>query len=223
MNEDFLSSKKCSSLVIEIDWQEGARPRDKAVEALRQCAEKYCDKPDGITVALDEPLNVVDENGEPQEWPVDRKELHLFLYNIHKKTCNLRPEDETTAYLHVIYVRKGRNRGWTLWYMDGTALIVIFQEKIERHAFGLLTAAKLESLVLRHEFGHYLGLVRNPGHSTKTGHCVNPTCPMYSRMDFRSVLSNFIPGLFGCLPRDFCKECRADLERGRRGEPTEKP
>ena len=212
MNEALLRSDTCRSLRIEMDWLAGCRPREATVEALRQCAERWCKKPGGIEILLDEQLP---QSAVPKAGATDE-----LLVELHGRHGNRKPKDAATCYLYILYLNRRadrRTRACMLGWSDGRVSIVVFREQIDKQAFLFISAETIERQVLIHEFGHVMGLVTNPAHRVAdSDHCCNPSCIMYSGVDLRSVLANFIPGLLGKLPAEFCDECKADL-RGATG------
>ncbi len=218
MNKDLLNSTKYRSLVIEIDWLEGCKPRRKAIDALRECAIRWCDKPDGIEVVLDEEIP---QSAIPKEGVTDAS--HNVLFARH---ANRIPREDTTYYIHVLYanwhgrgIRGTSSRIVPATLTDGRVMnslsfIQIYRKRVDKHAFLLVRPPEIERLVLLHEFGHAMGLVSNPDHMTASNHCCNPACIMYSSVDARSVIVNFLPAFFlGKLPNDLCDGCKADLRR----------
>ncbi|HEX3359084.1 MAG TPA: hypothetical protein VHS31_19040 [Tepidisphaeraceae bacterium] len=71
------------------------------------------------------------------------------------------------------------------------------------------------AIVITHELGHAMGVPAGAGHSWEDGHCTNPRCVMYPRMDMRSILA----AVFSLgPPRGFCDQCRAELESARNAQ-----
>jgi len=217
-NNSLLESTRYRALRIEVDWAPGCEPRTESLAALLECARTWCDKPDGIELILHEelPASALPEEGVTRE----------LVRQLHRQHSNRQAADGTTYYLHVLYLNRhaGRaTRGQVFFWADGTLSMNIFRRTIDSQAFLWLSAAKLERLVLVHEFGHVLGLVTNPRHRLReSDHCCNPTCIMYAKIDPRSVMANFLPALFlGKVPRDFCDECKADLRPAARASGEE--
>ncbi|MDQ7780713.1 MAG: hypothetical protein RDV41_13545 [Planctomycetota bacterium] len=204
-----LSPTHCARLVVEIDYVKGCKPSDCAIDGLKEMLGKFCDKPAGIEVVVDEELTDI----EPRAAISDANCAEL-----RKQHESLRA-GEKTAKLYVLFVPflsdyKHRQKGSRGWCRED--LIVIAREELRTYAFAFITLAKVERRVLVHEAGHALGLVSNDKHEYRA-HCVDPTCVMYYDLDFRSVIANLLPAVLGSLPYDFCSDCRADMKKTREG------
>lgn len=225
MNIDLLCPSPYPSLRIEVDWYADYRPGEKAIAALKKCAAMYCSKPGGIEVVVDDPFTLEQALVPTGEEGTDGDAGDLDIAAL----ADHRPADHGTYYLHVIYLGRGHFKdtrrssllGAADVAADGSALILMFREAIDRAAFLWIRPGAVERQVLLHEFGHVMGLVSSPAHSSDGYHCINPGCAMYRGVDVRSVLVNLIPGLFlGRLPNGFCHECKADLSSARNADPA---
>ncbi|MBI5359568.1 MAG: hypothetical protein HZA48_03195 [Planctomycetes bacterium] len=204
---DYLSERNFSSLLVEVDYISGCVPSESALFGLKQILEKYCAKPDGIRVALN------DEIPLPDSWAGTEDEITA----LSEKYKNL-PVQTGTARAYIIYVpdiKFAQSKWGELWGYScpERGFICISSNRIQSSAFMYMTAEKIEKRVLVHEFGHLLGLISNPFHQTMADHCVNPDCVMCKDFD-RVFMANFVEiVLTGNTPDDYCEECRKDLDK----------
>lgn len=199
------------SLLIEIDWVAGYAPRKEALDALETCASRWCAKPEGIEVCIDEelPAASLPENGVNE----------ALLRQLHQAHASCAPWDESVYYLYVLYVpRSSENKALaeTFLWGNGRVSIVVYRQAVDGEAVLGVSAGEVERLVLLHEFGHVLGLAGEGGGGE---HCDDPRCVMWKGFDKRSAVAN-LGGILlrGRLPESFCAKCRAQLSGGIRGD-----
>ncbi|MCO4769930.1 MAG: hypothetical protein KDA24_07840 [Deltaproteobacteria bacterium] len=203
-----LESEPASRLLLEVDRVQGSEPRPRALRKLALRLRDLTDKPDGITVVVDDLL-------PPEAW----QESDQVLRSLARRTRSLeRPAPGSLATVHILYGPRFhgyRGFAWTRPVMARTspnydaALILIFQDQLKSIAW--ITDVRQEASVLVHEFGHTLGLVGDPGHGSG-GHCTNAWCSMYDGVDARTFFLYFFPTLFtGYLPMRYCADCSDDL------------
>ena len=65
-------------------------------------------------------------------------------------------------------------------------------------------------IVMLHELCHALGVPADRSHTWSYGHCTNPECILYRRVDTRSVLTAILR--LG-PPLDLCKKCREEIRK----------
>jgi len=197
-------SPQYRSLLIEIDWVAGYAPRKEAVDALEACAARWCRKPEGIEVALNEelPAQSVPRSGTDE----------ALLRRLHQAYASCAPWDDAAYYLYILYApRSAENKALaeTFFWGSDRVSIVIYREAVDEEAILAVSAGEVERLVLLHEFGHVLGLA---GRARGTEHCDDPRCVMWEGFDGRSAIANLAGILFrGRLPESFCAKCRSQL------------
>lgn len=185
-------------LRVEVDFVEGRRPGDAALETLRQRLLERTDHPDGVEVVLDDLLA-----------PTGRERHTLedvrALGRLHRDA-----EAGDRGVIHVL-VLDGEADPSLGHHLLGAAVgptsIVLFPDAILRAVGGSATRAQdLLRWTLVHEAGHLLGLV-NLGapqavpheELAKRGHCDQPGCVMRWSGDERVT--------------DFCPRCKDDLRQ----------
>ncbi len=214
-NPRLLTGRFGNRLRIEIDWVEGCAPTQKAIRGLEKRLDRYLAEEMRAEI-------VVDDEIPRAEWDaIDRYDTHPLV----EKYLDQLPDDESEV-VYVLYQPHHRGyfghtdswmieRDGRLALVDGLAM---FQDSIRRRSILWISAATIERTTLIHEFGHVLGLTNNPEHVQfgNPMHCSNPQCVM-THPRWRSVAYNFPRGFFtGTLPSNYCRACRADLERGRK-------
>lgn len=207
--DTLLSHREYTSLVVEIDYVTGCKPDDYAIGGLRKILSKYCYKPDGIEIVVDDEITSIGKAEAVSD---------SDCYDIFYEYADIEIP-EGAFHLYILYIPyladRPSGKGSRGWCSFNEPLIVIARKKIHEYAVMHITAPKIERLVLVHEIGHAFGLVVNDEHEYR-GHCTNPSCVMYYDLDWRVILANSIPAIFGILPDDFCEECQRDIETMRR-------
>ncbi|MBI3099567.1 MAG: hypothetical protein HYY93_15270 [Planctomycetes bacterium] len=209
------SSETKKRLRVEIDYVTGWAPGEKALAALRETLERYCDKPGGVEVEVDEEIRL------EGAWTGSRDQI-AALTAAHRPPVG----DASIAFAYVLYcpsdAARPELRGYChhsteFWPGTDFEFITIYTREVRRLAFLWVTSRRIERTVLVHEFGHAMGLVRNPDHAyPEDVHCNNPGCVMYKRVDARAILANFLPALLlARVPYSFCDACDRDLALGR--------
>ncbi len=194
----YLSAVNATRLFVEVDAVEGFQDVHACVADLRGCLETWCDKPDGITVSLGDPLPNTVTRGRSRE-----------VLAIEQMDGLPAAEDGArTAYLYVLlddselsglrpYNPNVRNEFRCAVFYDAAYVRACAGSFAEADPVGSPWNDRLRRGCLLHELGHCLGLVRNAEHGQET-HCTEPTCLS------AAVLSLANAG-------DWCADCRADL------------
>ena len=198
-----------TELIVEIDFVDGYEPEDSTIDTLSAFLRKYLDKPDGISIILDDSID------RPKK-AVDHAE---DLYTLEKKHRDYFPADSSLT-IYILILDEGEIKDHTdgIAYLN-TSIAVFF--KPIRENFGKIgqpETSTVESAVLLHEFGHLLGLV-NKGIRMKTehqaknrgAHCTVDSCLMHSPIKTSDGNWNLNGGI---IP-DLCEFCRMDLEAAR--------
>jgi hypothetical protein len=115
----------------------------------------------------------------------------------------------TEVILAYVPAAKGIGRGLFTRFEDGHQQIVFSTEGINAMSGWFFSTRDAWTLVQTHELGHALGIPASADHAWADGHCTQPRCVLYPRMDARSVLSALFA--FG-PPRGFCGKCRGELQ-----------
>jgi predicted Zn-dependent protease len=104
--------------------------------------------------------------------------------------------------------------------MRPTAVIALHRGPIAGAAVGPFSAEAIESTVLVHEVGHWLGVPARDYHTSSIddAHCTNARCVMFkgSRMTPCVVAANVCTG----IPVTFCPDCADELGEMRRRRET---
>lgn len=194
-------------LVVEIDYVEGDEPRPRALRIFADRLAFYCDKPDGVSIQVDDAIPA-------DRWEASRDRIVELVHEYADGP------QEGAAYLHALYVplyKKFRGYSFRRGVLaDDIDFPVILAFTSQLKPILWLTGVRQEASVLVHEAGHVLGLVTDDGHRDG-GHCTLSWCLMYDGVDARSLFVNLFPTLFtGYLPTHYCSACRDDLWPGRR-------
>jgi hypothetical protein len=212
---DFVASGTYTKLTVEVDWVIGEKPAQDALDHLVSVLGAVCDKPDGVTVVLDDEIPA---QGGPA-WTLaaagDLADAWRDRY---------RDPDAGEAVLHFLYVdghsADDNDSGRILGYAYRGSSLVMFHETIADAGSGLLgLGADVEPTVLVHEAGHELGLVDNgapmqtPHRDEAHGHHDSDDgCVMYWAAE-----TDAIGDLLGGEPLGFDDRCLADLAALRGG------
>ncbi len=218
----YLNRSPYPSLYVEVAAVAGTEPSDAVLDQLREFLSKYCDKPGGIRIVRDSLIPRSEARGFSHDALAQR-----HLQGPHAGATNPPP-----AFIYILYYDSALCRrpgagprgpihkhlslqydfGWTKLYNPHThwrpfpATIHVDRRFLK----GL--PRSLEGLILAHEAGHVLGLVKNEEHE-RNNHCADRKCLM-------------APKLAVDLPRAFfskqktrqtnlCEKCQADLREGR--------
>jgi hypothetical protein len=220
MNPLLLAEGVGRGLFVEIDWVAGEPPSPRSVEALQAVLRRHAPAGAAIEVLLDEEIpqtaiaslegrsgleRLVAEqfDGEPVA-SNDRELLYLLYLPSGEPFYGGRP----SGMLDTVRLATDGEAG-------SIPVILLFTDEIRRDAVLWVNAAKVERATLVHELGHLLGLVSNPEHTQRghPHHCTEPQCVM-NRPHAGSSFYNAPAAFFlGRIPDDYCRRCRADIER----------
>lgn len=217
---EFLSDDRYSRLVVEIDFEEGARPESSTVQRLQQTLEKYLKKPGGIEVR-----ESADIQGKGQGAKYSFSEIRDTLEDDARDHY----KGDDTAVLYVMFVNGGSDSDGDNRMVLGAAYsgssVVMFKDNIRQvrqNCFSLVgltcpSVGTIEDAVTTHEVGHILGLVNNgiemqndrddpesPGHST------NRNSVMYKSVPTGNIIEFVRNG--NRIPNEFDADDRADMK-----------
>ena len=206
--EQYIRADEKQSLVFHLHAFADNAPSASVRSAFTTWVGAQVDKPSGVRF---EDGTTLDAHANP--WTVD--EL-VALAN-----ANLAEDPANEVSINVYYVDGTFERDGVLGAAFTDRDLVIFRETLESNCDGGVLGGDScdigEESILRHEFGHLLGLVNrglpqvedheDPDHP---GHEVQEGCLMYFALETAS-------GLFGGLlgggePVDFCAASKADIE-----------
>jgi len=223
LNPFVLTTLVSSRIVVEIDWVEGYRPTEKAVDALEAVLLEHCEPGKQVDVRLDETIPRAEWSAaagrqgleglvaryldaDPGEW--DRAEIVYVLYAPDSRPWYEEPVSGMTD--RVIFRREEA--------VLSVRTVLLFTDEIRHDAMLWVGASKVERSTLVHEMGHVIGLVTNPDHlqRDRPGHCNVARCVMH-KPGGRAGFVNGLPALFaGRIPSRYGKRCVEDIETAKR-------
>jgi hypothetical protein len=205
----FVRGAPYSKVIIEVGSTKSATPSQAAVSHLMSVMSDLLDKPGGVTVVTDAPVD--DVSGA----------LSIDQVSAMEDASRTQFSMNDTAVFYYLVVSTNstddNSAGSILGEAYRPSAMVVFQKTIDANSGGLgqPTRDVVESTVVAHEFGHILGLV-NTGTPMQTPHedpahpkhDVNNACLMYWANNSSAGLANLLTG--GTVP-DYDANCRADL------------
>lgn len=211
----YLKDRPYTKLYVEVDMVEGAEVPQQWLDELRAFLAHYCDKPDGITIAKDEPIPLSEVKG--------------FSFGEAALLCTNGPRvenDEQLAYLHVFFYNRyfsfSRRQG-----LSGSIRNPHVSPVCPNTIFFNLDYVKAEPEYVRiealeHEAGHALGLGKGRSHGDGS-HCRNGGCLMLPYEGVASEIVRLLTGPAGVrLERHPCQDCLHDLEAAKAMDADEK-
>lgn len=206
---DFLSDKKYKSLVVEIQYVEGYKPTDAAMQNLRQFLEARLHKPAGIAF-------VYNPIASPGKAFYDVSDAEKIERNFREEHRHGATAAAYFLFLDGAYARDEENTK-VLGIAYGGSSVVMFGKTIAGFSDNIMEPSRstLETAVGIHEFGHLLGLV-NDGtgmvneHQDQAHphHCNNTSCIMY----YKAETSDILGILTGNDIPELDQQCISDLQ-----------
>lgn len=205
---DFLSARRFTSLIVEVQYMEGFKPDEAALHNLRSFLQSTLHKPEGIVFRQTMIPAVADT-------VVDNDAVRY----IQKEHRSILPRNGQMA-LYILYTNGRYENPNVLGHAFNNTCIVMYGKTIKQHeqALSFPTQTTLETTVLLHEMGHLLGLLEkgkameiDHEDTAHEAHCNNPTCVMYWSM---SIKPSFGPLVGDAIPC-FDSACLRDLARKR--------
>lgn len=194
--EDFLRDTDFSRLTIEIDYVGALQPDQRALDSLEVFLERRLNKPDGISIFLDESI----PSGPS---PYSANEIRAMEQE-HRDTYS--EEGELAAYYIFLDGQFEQQNVLGVAYFNTS--MAIFEQVIRDNSgrLGQPETWVIEATSIRHEIGHILGLVNNgtpmvgqqggpdDHHDEAHGaHCTEEGTLMYYQVE----TTNFIDNLQG--------------------------
>ncbi|MBO6622324.1 MAG: hypothetical protein JJ892_11540 [Balneola sp.] len=202
---DFLSSSNYSSLIIEVDYVEGFRPTQSALNNLRSFLQNRLNKA-SISISLD------DEIPSPGNSPYSSQEA----FDVEKEYRNSYTEGNTIAAYFLILDGQFEQEN-VLGFAYFNTSMALLGGTIDENSGGFNQPSRetMETTVFQHEFAHILGLVGNgtptvQDHQDEANgaHCDVDTCLMY----FAVRTSDFASNLMGGNVPELDSQCIQDLQ-----------
>ena len=201
---DLLSADTYDSLVVQVQYVEGHRPTEEGLSIFRDFLVARLNKPRGISIQID-PIQIQAQATYSVEDVVALEQQHRTAFT----------EGRTLALYFLFLDGEFADNANVLGFAYYNTSMAIFQQKIEDNTGGVLQPSQsiVESVVLKHEIGHNLGLVAN-GSPMQTEHqdepngkhCDNENCLMY----WAVRTTDFIANLTGDAP-ELDQNCLDDL------------
>ncbi|MTI87624.1 MAG: hypothetical protein FH748_06610 [Balneolaceae bacterium] len=200
---ELLASNAYSSLLIEVDYVQGYKPEQEALDNLKTFLQQRLYKPDGISITLDDEFPLTNDGFITATEAASLEDAHRDHFTTG---------DQLVVHLLVLDGRFEEENVLGIAYWNTS--IALFSDLIEENSggFGQPAEATVESTVLQHEMGHLLGLVDN-GTPALTdhvdepngAHCTNDNCLMYYAVRNAGFISNLSGG---SIPEigEFCLE-----------------
>ncbi len=192
---DFLSANKYTTLIVEVNYMQGFKPTQGALNSLVTLLSERLNKPQGIKLVT----NVIVAHGKAVYSVNDIQNLES-IYRKHYPIGNI-----LTA--HILFLDGGstsdNGNSKILGIAYNKTSMAIFEKNVNEFSGGVTQPSRevLETTVVNHEFGHTLGLVNN-GTLMQTNHqdgnhghhCDNQNCLMYYTAETSDIVGNLIGG-----------------------------
>jgi len=215
----FLNRAPHDSLYVEVDAVAGTEPSGEVLEALEKFLRQYCDKPRGIRVVRDDTI--------PRSVAVgyDNEALALQYLDGPVQASNGSP-----AFLYVLYYDSALEVDPSMPLRAAHPHVRLRAESryvapenphvklqpypaaiyVDRRYLRLIPRS-FETLTIRHEAAHVLGLTRNTARGAQY-HCMGKSCLMAPSLDIGFF--KFISGQNPFSQTNFCDACESDLAKG---------
>jgi len=201
---DLLRDDTFDELVLEVDYMEGFRPTDRSLDSLKSFLERRLNKT-AITIL------------EPTEIPASGQDSYTAaeirdLEREHRDSFSR----EGVLSTYFIVADGEFTQATVLGIAHFNTSMAFFGKTINDASGGINqpTRNTIETIVMRHEFGHIMGLVNNgidmqQNHQdTENGsHCTVEGCLMY----FSVRTTDFFTNLFGGDIPELEHFCREDI------------
>ncbi len=201
---DLLRDTDFEELILEVDYMEGFRPTDRSLDSLKAFLERRLNK---STITILEPAQIP-AGGQSSYTANEIRELERE----HRDTFSR----EGVIATYFIVVDGEFSQSNVLGIAHFNTSMALFGKTINDASGGIGQPARhtIETIVMRHEFGHIMGLVNNGvemqdfHQDVENGkHCTVEECLMY----FSVRTTDFFANLFGGDIPQLQHFCRADL------------
>lgn len=205
-SNQFLASSEYTSIFIEVDYVEGFRPTQSALNNLKAFLETRLNKPGGVTITLDDELAV----------PGNSPYTALETADLEDEFRNTFTEGENLAAYFLILDGEFEQENVLGFAYYNTSMALMGGTIAENTGgFNQPSRETVETAVLQHEFGHILGLVDNGTLALQDhvdeengAHCDVESCLMY----FAVRTSGFMSNLMGGNVPELDNQCIQDLQ-----------
>ncbi|MEX1062816.1 MAG: hypothetical protein WEC12_04375 [Balneolaceae bacterium] len=206
-NADLLTDSDFDRLVVEIDYMEGARPTDEAIDSLRVF---LVDKLQKSEIIIEEPTQIP-SGGQANYTAEDVRDLE----ESHRSTYS--DTESRILATYNVFVDGEYSDGNVLGIAYYNTSNAFFGETINSISGGLAEPSrrKVEATVFRHEYGHLMGLVNNgtelqSSHQDESNgaHCTDEECLMHYAFETADLFGNLFDGT---IP-DLNELCEADIQ-----------
>lgn len=207
--KSFLEGDQYSTLNLEIDYMEGYKPTQAALDSLEIFLNRHLNKA-SINVGIPNSIEPGGQNAYSVEDVVNLEEQHRNRYTAAGS-------DTLWAYFLVLDGEFSQQNVLGIAYFNTS--MAFFGQTIQDYSGDPTqpSTEKMEATVFRHEIGHNIGLVNNgtpmvPGQehqdSANGHHCTEEECLMYYAVETTDYFDNLFDGN---IP-DLLQYCNADLE-----------
>lgn len=203
--EDFLTDDEFQNLVLQIQYMEGYAPNAEALDNLRSFLEERLNK---TSITIMEPESIP-PGGQSSYTATDVRDLE------EEHRSEFSEEGTLAAYLLILDGEFSTSNVLGIAYYNTS--MALFGETIEGTSGGLNQPSKtvVETIVMRHEVGHIIGLVNNgvdmqSDHQDEEHgkHCDVNDCLMY----YAVRTTDFFANLTGGTIPELDEQCVADLQ-----------
>ncbi len=203
--EDFLQDAEFENLIVEVDYMEGYEPTDDALNSLESFLEERLNK---NSVTIMSPTSIP-AGGQDSYTASEVRDLE----GDHRDEFS--EENTIAAYLIILDGEYDQNNVLGIAYYNTS--MAFFGETIRNVSgdIGQNPRDIVEATVMRHEFGHILGLVNNGVEMQQNhqddehgAHCDNDNCLMY----YSVRTTDFFAALLGGDVPPLDEQCRTDLQ-----------
>jgi predicted Zn-dependent protease len=203
---DLLSASDFDRLIVQVQYVSGFRPSDEGLQLLEAFLNERLDKPGGIEIQVDEPLDI---ESQPTYTVAQ-------VRAIEDQNRTAYTGDGTLAVYLLFLDGEYDEQANVLGIAYNNTSMALFEEKVKQHSGGALepSEATVEGVVASHEVGHLLGLVNN-GSAMQTEHqdegngrhCDNENCLMHYAVRTTDVIANLLDGM-----PELDQDCIDDLQ-----------
>ncbi|MCC5940110.1 MAG: hypothetical protein JJU37_01095 [Balneolaceae bacterium] len=201
----FLTDDDFSELIVEVQYMNGYRPENSALENLERFLEERLNK---SAITIMEPQEI-SSGGESSYSASDVRDIE------EENRTAWSEEGRLAAYILILDAEFDQENVLGIAHFNTS--MALFGETVDRVSGGIGQPSRsvVETTILLHEAGHLFGLVNNgiemqePHHDEENGaHCDVDSCLMY----FAVNTTDFIANVFGGSVPELDDFCIADLQ-----------